>query len=231
MPRDRTPGRPPMTLGKDAQSGIPPVLPAPPPPRSERCSQPGLTNPPQATASTPPSLSQQEHKGRRGLLIPSCSAFPAICASFGIGNNLPFAASQLAAGKQPMHPSRCTPASRARGPKRSHPGSACTPGIPRQNRLQAAPSHAPRVRPAGTAAGTGTQRTPRLPFPLPLPRLPSPTSPCLCRGTGGARGVPRGCPGVRVGLSQGCAASPARLCCSTPLGTSRGACANTLSPK
>lgn len=235
-----------MTLVKGAQAGTPLVLPAPHT-HSERCSQPGLTNPPLATASTPPSLSQQEHKGRRGLLIPSCSASPAVCASLGIRNNLPFATSQLAAGKQPMHPDLWGKGVHAEPPrKRLHPQHP-----PDKTICRWPLSHTPRSRPAGTAAGMGTQRTLQLPFPLPLPHLSSPPRRALAgvscppssasphpplparagaRGMpgGGAQGVPGGAGRLGPGL---CCSPPARLRCSIPLGTSRGGCINTLSPK
>lgn len=220
-----------MILGKGAQAGTPLVLPAPPTQPEVLTAQ---SNPLQLTATTPPSLSQQEHKGRRGLLIPPCSAFPAVCASLGIGNNLPFATSQLAAGKQPMHPDL------------RHREAPAPPASPRQNHLQVAPNHAPGVQPASTAAGAGPQhppaRSPASPALAPaqspgrcqLPAelcLPSPTSACLGRGTGGHGGCPGGAQGCRQAWARATLLPPVRLHCSIPSGTLRGAYVNTLSPK
>lgn len=89
MPWDCIPKQTPVTLGKGAQAGTPLVLPALP--HMERGAHSSVSQTLQRQLHTPPPLSQQEHKGRRGLLIPSCSAFPAICAALGIRKNLPFA--------------------------------------------------------------------------------------------------------------------------------------------
>lgn len=76
----------------------------PAPPHTARGTHSPVLQALQRQLQTPPPISQREHKGRKGLLIPSCSAFPAVCATLRIGNNLPFAVSQLTAQRKMMHP-------------------------------------------------------------------------------------------------------------------------------